>query len=160
MERQKKTAGDEDLRKIIIWLGQRFAEVSAEFVPRLAKALATTDKKVKFSADVVMQYNDEGVVECFLVPKAPKIPTADLEPRPFVCSLGLKGQLMFEFDGDTTGLKLDLERRQAQEQGATPEPTPDAIEQDSYQPSDHAAASDADRQAAYLKEHSGSTAPA
>lgn len=141
----------DDLRKIIVWLGQRFAEVAQEFVPRLAGALAKTQKRVKFSADVVMQYNDQGVVECYLVPKAPRIPTEDLEARPFICVLGDKGQLVFEFDGDMTGLRMELDRRQAQAPDAhAPVEGPDV-----YNPEDNAAMSDADRQAAFLKAHSG-----
>ncbi len=153
MAREKTDPNQDDLRQIIVWLGQRFAELSSEFVPRLAKAVVSTDKKVSFSATVTMQYNEQGIVECFLVPKAPKIPTEDLEPMPFICTLGDKGQLCFEFDGDVPGLKAALERKTAE----PPPLTPAEIAEDAYKPDDGAALSDDNRRAAFLAEHPEST---
>ena len=127
-----QTIDDEDLRKIIIFLGQRFAEVCAEFVPRLGAALRVTDKKVKFSADVTMQMGDDGLIEAYLIPKAPKIPTEDLDPVPFLLAVGPEMQLEMAFEGGREMIPAFSE---------PPPLTPEQIEQDAYTPTDNAVVS-------------------
>lgn len=118
-----------DLRKIVVFLAQKFGGVCAEFVPRLGRAVATTEKKVKFSVDVTMQVGEDGLIEAYLVPKAPKIPTEDLEPVPFMLAIGREMQLEMAFEGGREGL-----------QDAVREPTPmtpEQIEEDAYVPGDN-----------------------
>ncbi len=126
----QQTLEDDDLRKIVIFLGQRFAEVAAEFVPRLGRAVLATEKKVKFSADVTMQIAHDGLIECYLVPKAPKIPTEDLEPLPFLLAVGTELQLELAFSGSREELEAHIAK--------PPVMTADEVEQDAYVPQDNA----------------------
>lgn len=120
----------DDLRKIVVFLAQRFGAVCAEFVPRLGAAVAVTEKKVKFSVDVTMQVGDDGLIEAYLIPKAPKIPTEDLDPVPFLLTIGRDLQLEMAFEGA---------RESLQDAMADPPPmTQEQLEEDAYQPGDNA----------------------
>lgn len=120
---------DGDLRKIVVFLAQRFGAVCQEFVPRLGRAVATTEKKVKFSVDVTMQIGDDGIIEAYLIPKAPKIPTEDLDPIPFMLALGRESQLELAFEGGREMLSEAMRE--------PPPMTQEQLEEDAYQPSDN-----------------------
>lgn len=120
----------EDLRKIVVFLAQRFGAVCAEFVPRLGKAVAATEKKVKFSVDVTMQVGEDGLIEAYLIPKAPKIPTEDLDPVPFLLALGREQQLEMAFEGGRESLHNAM--------SDPPPMTQEQLEEDAYQPGDNA----------------------
>ena len=122
-----------DLRKIVVFLAQKFGSVCAEFVPRLGKAVAVTEKRVKFSVDVTMQIGDDGLIEAYLIPKAPKIPTEDLEPVPFLLALGRESQLEMAFEGGREALVLAM--------GEPAPVTQEQIEEDAYQPTDNVVSS-------------------
>lgn len=120
----------DDLRKIVVFLAQRFGAVCAEFVPRLGAAVAVTEKKVKFSVDVTMQVGEDGLIEAYLIPKAPKIPTEDLDPVPFLLTIGQKMQLEMAFEGGRESLHDAMSE--------PPPMTQEQIEEDAYQPGDNA----------------------
>ena len=122
-----------DLRKIVVFLAQRFGAVCAEFVPRLGAAVAVTGKKVKFSVDVTMQIGEDGLIEAYLIPKAPKIPTEDLDPVPFLLTLGQKSQLEMAFEGGREMLQAAVRE--------PPPLTPEQIEEDAYVPGDNVVSS-------------------
>lgn len=122
-----------DLRKIVVFLAQRFGQVCAEFVPRLGAAVAVTEKKVKFSVDVTMQIGEDGLIEAYLIPKAPKIPTEDLDPVPFLLTMGQERQLSMAFEGGREALHLAMRE--------PPPLTPEQIEEDAYVPGDNVVSS-------------------
>ena len=128
-----QTLEDEDLRKLVVLLGQRFAAVCAEFLPRLGAAVITTEKKVKFSADVTLQLGADGLIEAALVPRAPKLPTEDMAPMPFLIALGAEQQLELAFAGSREEFESQIR--------AAPPLTPEELEEDAYQPVDNAAES-------------------
>ncbi len=142
---------DADLSKIAIFLGQEFAKMSLVFVPRCAKGLLETNKKISFGATVTMEFNEFGVVEAFLVPKAPKIPTEDLDPVPCILTHGAEQQLMLEFKGPYVELAAALDARSVDATDITPE--------DDYQPTGESAPSDKARLAALMSSDPSVTAP-
>jgi hypothetical protein len=118
-----KKAQAEQLREISFKIGTIAVEAATVFLPRIAAGLKQTDKAISFGLSVKVSHGKDGTLECEIAPKAPKIPTADIDPANIVLKFDKGGQLEFLFDGSMSEMTEAIAHDAAQkDDGYTAQP--------------------------------------